>query len=248
MKKTTIVLFALAAIFAATSAYLAFQNSDIKAENAKITAEKDAHKQKADEIYDLRAKQAIADEALVKATEKNRTLEKELAEAGNTSVKQQKALDDSEKQIAALQKAVAEKENEAQAARGNAEKDKATIEELQKGLAEANARTEELNGEVVKMRSAQDRQALENTIAEKDQTIAELSKERDLLDEELSERKMEVADLQQRLEAQQVTASDQTAAADSRVAELQAELDEAKKKIADLEQKNIRLRRRAANF
>lgn len=248
MKKATIVLFVLAAIFAATSAFLALQNSDIKSENTELAKAKIEQDEKYAEVYDLRAKTKIAEDELEAVKNQNRELEKAVADAEDRAVKQQKAIEDADKKIAAQQKALAEKDEEKKTAQEASEKDKATIEELQKKLAEEHNRAEELNGEVVKMRSTQERKDFEAALAEKDEAITALSQERESLEEELAARKMEIADLTQRLQAQQVTAQDRTAAADSRADEMSTELEDAKKKIQDLTDEVIRLRRRLANY
>lgn len=248
MKKTTIVLFVLAAIFAATSAFFALQNSDIKSENAELAKAKIEQDEKYAEVYDLRAKTKLAEDELEAVKTKNRELEKAVADAEDRAVKQQKAIEDADKKIAAQQKTIAEKDSEKKTAQEAAEKDKATIEELQKKLAEEHNRAEELNGEIVKMRSTQERKDFEAALAEKDEAIAALSQERESLEAELAARKMEIADLTQRLQAQQVTAQDRTAAADSRADEMSTELEDAKKEIQALTNEVIRLRRRLANY
>ncbi|MBR6797443.1 MAG: hypothetical protein IKM45_01985 [Opitutales bacterium] len=246
MKKVSIVLFIIAAVFAGTSAYLFLQNSDLQKENANL-AEIDAQRKANDETFDLRAKNKIAETDLAQAREKNRELEKQLAASEELSLARQKALEEAAQKDIAQQQQIAEKESAAKIAQESADKDKAAIVELENALIEERKRTEELNGEVVRLRSNEDRQALEAQIAEKDQQLLELSKERDSLDEELAVRKLEIADLQQRLQAQVATANDRSAAADSRADEINAELEEAKKRIETLENQNRNLRRRLSN-
>jgi|GEM_PF-1178927 len=246
MKKVSIVLFIIAAVFAGTSAYLFLQNSDLQKENENL-AEIDAQRKANDETFDLRAKNKIAETDLAQAREKNRELEKQLAASEEQSLARQKALEEAAQKDIAQQQQIAEKESAAKIAQESADKDKAAIAELENALIAERKRTEELNGEVVRLRSNEDRQALEAQIAEKDQQLLELSKERDALDEELAARKLEIADLQQRLQAQVATANDRSAAADSRADEINAEREEAKKRIETLENQNRNLRRRLSN-
>lgn len=254
MKKTTVILFALAAVFAATSAFLAFRNSDFEAENSALKQELTKQKEIKEQIYDLTAKNKAAEAELSLRKDKNRALEDSLTEANERNEALAKDLETAERNAAEQQKLAAEKDAEAQNARNASETDKATIEELRKKLAEETERAETLNGEVARLRSAQDRKDLEDKIAEKDAVIAEkdkligdLTKERDALDDELATRKLEIADMQQRMDAEIATGRDRADAADAGNEELRAKLQAAEEKIAKLENTIRTLRRRAAN-
>ncbi len=247
MKKSTLILSALVVVFVATTAYFGFQNSDLRAEQAATKQQLDQQREENRKIFDLESKNKIARENLAKAEEKNRTQAKEFEEANARALALQKANDDANAKISEQKKTIDEQNSALDSSKSAEEKNRATIEELQKTLAEENKRTEELNGEIVRLRSNQDRKELEASLAEKDQTINALSDERSALVEKLSECEMKLADLQQRYDALRSTQKDGAAAADSRVDELKTELEAQKKKVAELENINRKLRRQNAN-
>ena len=223
MKKSEIILFVLAAIFAGASVFLFLENRD-------LAAEKPADSQLAQELEavrqanrDLRADADTAALELSRSREQRRRLEKECADVGALA-------SNAEKQISELEKAMKEKEARIGKEKEAALRNEALIAELQKKLAEENRRAEELSGEIVRLRSTQIRTEFETAIADMERKLAETSRERDALDKELARKKAEAETLRERLQDAAAKEQEQT------------------KKIRDLENVIILLRRKAANY
>ena len=230
MKKSEIILFVLAAIFAGASVFLFLENRD-------LAAEKPADSQLAQELEsvrqanrDLRADADTAALELSRSREQRRRLEKECADVGALASDQQEIIRKAEKQISELEKATKEKDARIGKEKEAALRNEALIAELQKKLAEENRRAEELSGEIVRLRSTQSRTEFETAIAGMEQKLAETSRERDALDKALAREKAEAETLRERLRDAAAKEQEQT------------------KKIRDLENVIILLRRKAANY
>lgn len=230
MKKSEIILFILAAIFAGASVFLFLENRD-------LAAEKPSDSQLAQELEsvrqanrDLRADADTAALELSRSREQRRRLEKECADVGALASDQQEIIRNAEKQISELEKAMKEKDARIGKDKEAALRDEALIAELQKKLAEENRRAEELSGEIVRLRSTQSRTEFETAIADMERKLAETSRERDALDKELARKKAEAETLRERLQDAAAKEQEQT------------------KKIRDLENVIILLRRKAANY
>lgn len=230
MKKSEIILFVLAAIFAGASVFLFLENRD-------LAAEKPADSQLAQELEavrqanrDLRADADTAALELSRSREQRRRLEKECADVGALASNQQEIIRNAEKQISELEKATKEKDARIGKEKEAALRNEALIAELQKKLAEENRRAEELSGEIVRLRSTQSRTEFETAIAGMEQKLAETSRERDALDKALAREKAEAETLRERLRDAAAKEQEQT------------------KKIRDLENVIILLRRKAANY
>lgn len=230
MKKSEIILFVLAAIFAGASVFLFLENRD-------LAAEKPSDSQLAQELEsvrqanrDLRADADTAALELSRSREQRRRLEKECADVGALASDQQEIIRNAEKQISELEKAMKEKDARIGKDKEAALRDEALIAELQKKLAEENRRAEELSGEIVRLRSTQSRTEFETAIADMERKLAETSRERDALDKELARKKAEAETLRERLQDAAAKEQEQT------------------KKIRDLENVIILLRRKAANY
>ena len=230
MKKSEIILFILAAIFAGASVFLFLENRD-------LAAEKPSDSQLAQELEsvrqanrDLRADADTAALELSRSREQRRRLEKECADVGALASDQQEIIRNAEKQISELEKAMKEKDARIGKDKEAALRDEALIAELQKKLAEENRRAEELSGEIVRLRSTQSRTEFETAIADMERKLAETSRERDALDKALAREKAEAETLRERLRDAAAKEQEQT------------------KKIRDLENVIILLRRKAANY
>lgn len=230
MKKSEIILFILAAIFAGASVFLFLENRD-------LAAEKPSDSQLAQELEsvrqanrDLRADADTAALELSRSREQRRRLEKECADVGALASDQQEIIRNAEKQISELEKAMKEKDARIGKDKEAALRDEALIAELQKKLAEENRRAEELSGEIVRLRSTQSRTEFETAIADMERKLAETLRERDALDKELARKKAEAETLRERLQDAAAKEQEQT------------------KKIRDLENVIILLRRKAANY
>lgn len=230
MKKSEIILFVLAAIFAGASVFLFLENRD-------LAAEKPSDSQLAQELEsvrqanrDLRADADTAALELSRSREQRRRLEKECADVGALASDQQEIIRNAEKQISELEKAMKEKDARIGKDKEAALRDEALIAELQKKLAEENRRAEELSGEIVRLRSTQSRTEFETAIADMERKLAETLRERDALDKELARKKAEAETLRERLQDAAAKEQEQT------------------KKIRDLENVIILLRRKAANY
>lgn len=230
MKKSEIILFVLAAIFAGASVFLFLENRDLAAEkpaDSQLAQELEAARQA---NRDLRADADTAALELSRSREQRRRLEKECADVGALASNQQEIIRNAEKQISELEKAMKEKDARIGKDKEAALRDEALIAELQKKLAEENRRAEELSGEIVRLRSTQIRTEFETAIADMERKLAETSRERDALDKELARKKAEAETLRERLQDAAAKEQEQT------------------KKIRDLENVIILLRRKAANY
>lgn len=230
MKKSEIILFVLAAIFAGASVFLFLENRDLAAEkpaDSQLAQELEAARQA---NRDLRADADTAALELSRSREQRRRLEKECADVGALASDQQEIIRNAEKQISELEKAMKEKDARIGKDKEAALRDEALIAELQKKLAEENRRAEELSGEIVRLRSTQSRTEFETAIADMERKLAETSRERDALDKELARKKAEAETLRERLQDAAAKEQEQT------------------KKIRDLENVIILLRRKAANY
>lgn len=230
MKKSEIILFVLAAIFAGASVFLFLENRDLAAEkptDSQLAQELESVRQA---NRDLRADADTAALELSRSREQRRRLEKECADVGALASDQQEIIRNAEKQISELEKAMKEKDARIGKDKEAALRDEALIAELQKKLAEENRRAEELSGEIVRLRSTQIRTEFETAIADMERKLAETSRERDALDKELARKKAEAETLRERLQAAAAKEQEQT------------------KKIRDLENVIILLRRKAANY
>lgn len=230
MKKSEIILFVLAAIFAGASVFLFLENRDLAAEkpaDSQLAQELEAARQA---NRDLRADADTAALELSRSREQRRRLEKECADVGALASDQQEIIRNAEKQISELEKAMKEKDARIGKEKEAALRNEALIAELQKKLAEENRRAEELSGEIVRLRSTQSRTEFETAIAGMEQKLAETSRERDALDKALAREKAEAETLRERLRDAAAKEQEQT------------------KKIRDLENVIILLRRKAANY
>lgn len=230
MKKSEIILFVLAAIFAGASVFLFLENRDLAAEkpaDSQLAQELEAARQA---NRDLRADADTAALELSRSREQRRRLEKECADVGALASDQQEIIREAEKQISELEKATKEKDARIGKDKEAALRNEALIAELQKKLAEENRRAEELSGEIVRLRSTQSRTEFETAIAGMEQKLAETSRERDALDKALAREKAEAETLRERLRDAAAKEQEQT------------------KKIRDLENVIILLRRKAANY
>lgn len=230
MKKSEIILFVLAAIFAGASVFLFLENQDLAAEkpaDSQLAQELEAARQA---NRDLRADADTAALELSRSREQRRRLEKECADVGALASDQQEIIRNAEKQISELEKAMKEKDARIGKDKEAALRNEALIAELQKKLAEENRRAEELSGEIVRLRSTQSRTEFETAIAGMEQKLAETSRERDALDKALAREKAEAETLRERLRDAAAKEQEQT------------------KKIRDLENVIILLRRKAANY
>lgn len=230
MKKSEIILFVLAAIFAGASVFLFLENRDLAAEkpaDSQLAQELEAARQA---NRDLRADADTAALELSRSREQRRRLEKECADVGALASDQQEIIRNAEKQISELEKATKEKDARIGKEKEAALRNEALIAELQKKLAEENRRAEELSGEIVRLRSTQIRTEFETAIAGMEQKLAETSRERDALDKALAREKAEAETLRERLRDAAAKEQEQT------------------KKIRDLENVIILLRRKAANY
>lgn len=230
MKKSEIILFVLAAIFAGASVFLFLENRDLAAEkpaDSQLAQELEAARQA---NRDLRADADTAALELSRSREQRRRLEKECADVGALASDQQEIIRNAEKQISELEKAMKEKDARIGKDKEAALRNEALIAELQKKLAEENRRAEELSGEIVRLRSTQSRTEFEMAIAGMEQKLAETSRERDALDKALAREKAEAETLRERLRDAAAKEQEQT------------------KKIRDLENVIILLRRKAANY
>lgn len=230
MKKSEIILFVLAAIFAGASVFLFLENRDLAAEkpaDSQLAQELEAARQA---NRDLRADADTAALELSRSREQRRRLEKECADVGALASDQQEIIRNAEKQISELEKAMKEKDARIGKDKEAALRNEALIAELQKKLAEENRRAEELSGEIVRLRSTQSRTEFETAIAGMEQKLAETSRERDALDKALAREKAEAETLRERLRDAAAKEQEQT------------------KKIRDLENVIILLRRKAANY
>lgn len=230
MKKSEIILFVLAAIFAGASVFLFLENRDLAAEkpaDSQLAQELEAARQA---NRDLRADADTAALELSRSREQRRRLEKECADVGALASDQQEIIRNAEKQISELEKATKEKDARIGKEKEAALRNEALIAELQKKLAEENRRAEELSGEIVRLRSTQSRTEFETAIAGMEQKLAETSRERDALDKALAREKAEAETLRERLRDAAAKEQEQT------------------KKIRDLENVIILLRRKAANY
>lgn len=230
MKKSEIILFVLAAIFAGASVFLFLENRDLAAEkptDSQLAQELESVRQA---NRDLRADADTAALELSRSREQRRRLEKECADVGALASDQQEIIRNAEKQISELEKAMKEKDARIGKDKEAAIRDEALIAELQKKLAEENRRAEELSGEIVRLRSTQSRTEFETAIADMERKLAETSRERDALDKELARKKAEAETLRERLQDAAAKEQEQT------------------KKIRDLENVIILLRRKAANY
>lgn len=230
MKKSEIILFVLAAIFAGASVFLFLENQDLAAEkptDSQLAQELESVRQA---NRDLRADADTAALELSRSREQRRRLEKECADVGALASDQQEIIRNAEKQISELEKAMKEKDARIGKDKEAALRDEALIAELQKKLAEENRRAEELSGEIVRLRSTQSRTEFETAIADMERKLAETSRERDALDKELARKKAEAETLRERLQDAAAKEQEQT------------------KKIRDLENVIILLRRKAANY
>ncbi len=230
MKKSEIILFVLAAIFAGASVFLFLENRDLAAEkptDSQLAQELESVRQA---NRDLRADADTAALELSRSREQRRRLEKECADVGALASDQQEIIRNAEKQISELEKAMKEKDARIGKDKEAALRDEALIAELQKKLAEENRRAEELSGEIVRLRSTQSRTEFETAIADMERKLAETSRERDALDKELARKKAEAETLRERLQDAAAKEQEQT------------------KKIRDLENVIILLRRKAANY
>ena len=230
MKKSEIILFVLAAIFAGASVVLFLENRDLAAEkptDSQLAQELESVRQA---NRDLRADADTAALELSRSREQRRRLEKECADVGALASDQQEIIRNAEKQISELEKAMKEKDARIGKDKEAALRDEALIAELQKKLAEENRRAEELSGEIVRLRSTQSRTEFETAIADMERKLAETSRERDALDKELARKKAEAETLRERLQDAAAKEQEQT------------------KKIRDLENVIILLRRKAANY
>ena len=240
MKKSEIILFVLAAIFAGASVFLFLENRDLAAEkptDSQLAQELESVRQA---NRDLRADADTAALELSRSREQRRRLEKECADVGALASDQQEIIRNAEKQISELEKAMKEKDARIGKDKEAALRDETLIAELQKKLAEENrraeelsgeiVRAEELSGEIVRLRSTQSRTEFETAIADMERKLAETSRERDALDKELARKKAEAETLRERLQDAAAKEQEQT------------------KKIRDLENVIILLRRKAANY
>lgn len=230
MKKSEIILFVLAAIFAGASVFLFLENRDLAAEkptDSQLAQELESVRQA---NRDLRADADTAALELSRSREQRRRLEKECADVGALASDQQEIIRNAEKQISELEKAMKEKDARIGKDKEAALRNEALIAELQKKLAEENRRAEELSGEIVRLRSTQSRTEFETAIADMERKLAETSRERDALDKELARKKAEAETLRERLQDAAAKEQEQT------------------KKIRDLENVIILLRRKAANY
>ncbi|HIV04834.1 MAG TPA: hypothetical protein IAC75_06805 [Candidatus Spyradosoma merdigallinarum] len=230
MKKSEIILFVLAAIFAGASVFLFLENRDLAAEkptDSQLAQELESVRQA---NRDLRADADTAALELSRSREQRRRLEKECADVGALASDQQEIIRNAEKQISELEKAMKEKDARIGKDKEAALRDETLIAELQKKLAEENRRAEELSGEIVRLRSTQSRTEFETAIADMERKLAETSRERDALDKELARKKAEAETLRERLQDAAAKEQEQT------------------KKIRDLENVIILLRRKAANY
>lgn len=230
MKKSEIILFVLAAIFAGASVFLFLENRDLAAEkptDSQLAQELESVRQA---NRDLRADADTAALELSRSREQRRRLEKECADVGALASDQQEIIRNAEKQISELEKAMKEKDARIGKDKEAALRDEALIAELQKKLAEENRRAEELSGEIVRLRSTQSRTEFETAIADMERKLAETLRERDALDKELARKKAEAETLRERLQDAAAKEQEQT------------------KKIRDLENVIILLRRKAANY
>lgn len=230
MKKSEIILFVLAAIFAGASVFLFLENRDLAAEkptDSQLAQELESVRQA---NRDLRADADTAALELSRSREQRRRLEKECADVGALASDQQEIIRNAEKQISELEKAMKEKDARIGKDKEAALRDEALIAELQKKLAEENRRAEELSGEIVRLRSTQSRTEFETAIADMERKLAERLRERDALDKELARKKAEAETLRERLQDAAAKEQEQT------------------KKIRDLENVIILLRRKAANY
>ena len=230
MQKSEIILCVLAAIFAGASVFLFLENRDLAAEkptDSQLAQELESVRQA---NRDLRADADTAALELSRSREQRRRLEKECADVGALASDQQEIIRNAEKQISELEKAMKEKDARIGKDKEAALRDEALIAELQKKLAEENRRAEELSGEIVRLRSTQSRTEFETAIADMERKLAETSRERDALDKELARKKAEAETLRERLQDAAAKEQEQT------------------KKIRDLENVIILLRRKAANY
>ena len=230
MKKSEIILFVLAAIFAGASVFLFLENRDLAAEkptDSQLAQELESVRQA---NRDLRADADTAALELSRSREQRRRLEKECADVGALASDQQEIIRNAEKQISEGEKARKEKAPRIGKEKEAALRDEALTAELQKKLGEENRRAEELSGEIVRLRSTQSRTEFETAIADMERKLAETSRERDALDKELARKKAEAETLRERLQDAAAKEQEQT------------------KKIRDLENVIILLRRKAANY